>query len=90
MVEIGKRLTLEDFLALPEEKPALEYAEGVVTQKPMPKAVHARLQSVLLRLFDRLGDPTKLFLAFPELRFTLGARSYVPDVAVYVWGPAAR
>lgn len=85
MVETGKRLTLEEFLALPEEEPALEYEEGVVTQKPMPKAVHARLQLALGKLFDQAGEAKKLFLALTELRFTLPNRSHVPDVAVYLW-----
>ena len=31
------RLTLEDFLQLPETKPASEYIEGEITQKPLPK-----------------------------------------------------
>ena len=85
MVDIGKRMTLEEFLAQPEEKPALEYEEGVVTQKPMPKPVHARLQTTLAHSFDLVGEPRKLFLALTELRFTVAARSYVPDVAVYRW-----
>ncbi len=85
MVEIGERLTLEEFLALPEEEPALEYEDGVITQKPMPKRVHSRLQFVLARLFDRFGEAERLYLVFTELRFTLGARSYVPDLAVYLW-----
>ncbi len=33
-------LTLEAFLALPEEKPALEYAEGAVTQNVAPIFEH--------------------------------------------------
>ena len=32
MVPVGTPVTLEEFLALPERKPALEYDDGVVTQ----------------------------------------------------------
>jgi Uma2 family endonuclease len=38
------RLTLEEFLKLPETKPASEYIEGEIIQKPMPKIKHSRLQ----------------------------------------------
>jgi Uma2 family endonuclease len=39
-----EQLTLDEFLRLPEEKPALEYARGVITQKMAPMAWHGRLQ----------------------------------------------
>lgn len=39
MVALTQPLTLDEFLLRPEEKPALEYERGVITQKmsPMPK-----------------------------------------------------
>ena len=37
-------MTLEDFLALPEEKPALELIDGKVCQKPMAKYDHSTAQ----------------------------------------------
>lgn len=40
----GVRMTPEEYLALPEEKPYLEYVDGVVIQKPMPTDEHADLQ----------------------------------------------
>jgi Uma2 family endonuclease len=33
----SKPLTLEEFLKLPETKPASEYIDGEIIQKPMPK-----------------------------------------------------
>lgn len=36
-------MTPEQFLALPEEKPYLEYVDGMVVQKPMPTSEHALL-----------------------------------------------
>ena len=33
----------EEYLALPEEKPYLEYVDGVVLQKPMPDDLHRRI-----------------------------------------------
>lgn len=39
----GVRMTPEEYLALPEEKPYLEYVDGVVLQKPMPNEDHGEL-----------------------------------------------
>ncbi|GEM_PF-2139450 len=51
MVEISsKALTLEEFLKVPETKPACEYINGSVIQKPMPKTRHSRLQGKLTRI----------------------------------------
>ncbi len=81
-----RRLTLEEFLKLPEEKPALEFDDGAVIQKVSPKGHHSGLQTELAVRFDRFARPGKLARAFTELRATFGGRSYVPDVSVYRWG----
>ncbi len=39
----GRRMSEAEYLALPEEKPYLEYVDGVVLQKPMPDQFHRRL-----------------------------------------------
>ena len=78
-------MTLEAFLQLPEEKPALEYEDGRITQKVSPKLKHADLQAELAALIRAFGRPRQLAMAYPELRTTFGGRSYVPDVAVFRW-----
>jgi Uma2 family endonuclease len=78
-----RRLTLEEFLALPEEKPALEFEEGVVTQKAYPNAPHGRLQWLLCTVVNQLAEPPRLAMAFPETRVTFADASLVPDVVVY-------
>lgn len=78
-------MTLEEFLELPEQKPALEYEDGRVTRKVSPKGQHSWLQFVLAELVNRFGGPRKLAMAFPELRTTFSNASRVPDVAVYRW-----
>ncbi|OLE71345.1 MAG: hypothetical protein AUI36_02725 [Cyanobacteria bacterium 13_1_40CM_2_61_4] len=90
MVAPEKGLTLEQFLRLPEKKPALEYDDGVVTQKVSPRFRHARLQGELTTLINQFGWQRKLALALPELRTTYDRRSTVPDVAVYVWDRIGR
>ena len=40
----SKPITLNEFLALPETKPASEYIDGKIIQKPMPKGKHRKIQ----------------------------------------------
>jgi Uma2 family endonuclease len=81
------KTTLEEFLKLPETKPAREYLNGEITQKPMPKARHSRLQGKLVTTINEVVENTCSCIgyAFPELRCTFGGRSIVPDVAILNW-----
>ena len=77
------KLTLDEFLALPETEPASELIDGEVVQKPMPTWDHGviqRLLSFVLTLYLRahpIGD------AGSEIRCIFGPagaeRPYVPD-----------
>lgn len=78
-------VTLEKFLKLPETKPASEYIDGEIVQKPMPKTRHSRLQSKLLETINAVVEERRIAYAFPELRCTFGGRSIVPDIAVLLW-----
>lgn len=85
MATVPQGLTLEEFLDLPEEKPALEFEEGGVTQKVSPQGPHSVLQGVAIERINAFARRRKLALAFPELRITYAGRSYVPDVSVFRW-----
>ena len=79
----AKPLTLEQFLALPETKPASEYvAAGKIIQKPMPQGKHSLLQLELVFCINSILRKAGIAIAFPELRCTTGGRSIVPDVVV--------
>jgi Uma2 family endonuclease len=78
-------LTLEKFLTLPETKPASEYADGKIYQKPMPKTRHSRLQGKLINTINEVTEASRIAYAFPELRCTFGGRSIIPDIAVLRW-----
>jgi Uma2 family endonuclease len=78
-------LTLDEFLNLPETKPASEYIDGEIIQKPMPKTRHSRLQAKLITGVNEVAEASQIAYAFPELRCTFGGRSIVPDVAVLRW-----
>ena len=86
----SKPITLEEFLALPETKPASEYIDGKVIQKPMPQGEHSTIQGELIIALNGTLKPQKIARAFPELRCTFGGRSTVPDVAVFSWNRIPR
>jgi Uma2 family endonuclease len=78
-------ITLDAFLTQPETKPASEYQNGLVTQKPMPKGKHSTLQFELAAAINQQAKPGKIAYALPELRCTFAGRSIVPDIAVLRW-----
>ena len=83
-------LTLEEFLTLPETKPASEYIQGQIIQKPMPQGKHSAIQMELGTAINKTVRPRKVARAFPELRCTFAGRSIVPDLAVFVWDRIPR
>lgn len=85
-----KSITLEEFLRLPETKPATEYINGQIIQKPMPQGKHSTIQGELVTAINTVVKPQRIARAFPELRCTFGGRSIVPDVAVFTWGRIPR
>lgn len=78
-------LSLAEFLQLPETKPASEYINGQIIQKPMPQGKHSIIQGELITAINAVAKAQRIAIAFPELRCTFGRRSIVPDVAVFVW-----
>jgi Uma2 family endonuclease len=88
-------LTLEEFLKLPERKPASIYIDDEIIQKPMPKTRHSPLQGKLINGINEVTEKKQIAYAFPELRCTYpagsrsssvyGGRSIVPDVAIIRW-----
>ena len=91
MVQVpSKLLTLDDFLQLPETKPASEYIDGQIIQKPMPQGKHSAIQTELSAAINAAIKSQRVARAFSELRCTFGGRSTVPDVSVFVWDRIAR
>ncbi|MBP0018759.1 MAG: Uma2 family endonuclease [Cyanobacteria bacterium SBLK] len=82
---ITHKLTLQEFLQLPKTKPAREYVNGKIIQKPMPQGEHSRIQSRLCTEINKIGESQKLALALTEIRCTFAERSIVPDIAVFAW-----
>lgn len=78
-------ITIEEFLRLPETKPASEFINARTYQKTMPNGEHSTLQGELTSRINQIGKPSKLVYAFPELRCTFATRSIVPDISVFTW-----
>lgn len=81
----SKSITLEEFLKLPETKPASEYIDGRIIPKPMPQGKHSTIQTEFATAVNSVLKPQKSARAFSELRCTFGGRSIVPDVSVFTW-----
>ena len=79
----SKALTLEEFLTLPETKPASEYIDSKIIQKPMPQGKHSIIQEELISAINAIVKRQKIARAFPELRCTFGGRSTIPDITVF-------
>jgi Uma2 family endonuclease len=81
----AKPITIAEFLAMPETKPASELINGLIIPKPMPQGRHSTIQGELTSVINALLKPSRTAWAFPELRCTFGDRSIIPDVTVFTW-----
>jgi Uma2 family endonuclease len=80
---VGQRMTLDEFLVLPNDGPSLEYDDGVVTQKVAAKPVHGSFQSFIYDTLNHFARPRRLGLVLTETRFVTPNWSPVPDVIFY-------
>jgi Uma2 family endonuclease len=82
MTTATKRMTLDEFLALPETEPPSEFACGRVIPKPMPTLAHSILTSQMIRLLGNYVIPRKLGAVGDNTRFRQDdeQRAYLPDV----------
>ncbi|MGD1867863.1 MAG: Uma2 family endonuclease [Phormidesmis sp.] len=78
-------MTLETFLALPETKPASDFINGQIIQKPIPQGKHSRLQDKFVNVINDIVEPDKTACVFPELRCICGTNAVVPDISVFIW-----
>ncbi|HEX5415400.1 MAG TPA: Uma2 family endonuclease [Chloroflexota bacterium] len=90
MATARQPVTLEEFLRLPEAKLALEFENGRIIQKVLPKGRHSIIQAAIVELVNHFARPRRLAFAFPELRATFAGHSYVPNVSIYRWDRIAR
>ncbi|MGA9381587.1 MAG: Uma2 family endonuclease [Phormidium sp.] len=82
---IQSQNSLEDFFQFPETKPALEFINGGIIQKPIRQGEHSLLQISICDAINQVAKSQKIAIAFPELRCTFAGESIVPDVSVFHW-----
>lgn len=84
-----QRLTLEEFLALPETKPGSEYIAGEVVQKPTPSTAHIYIQHLLSVVIGAYLRTHPLGIVGPEWRCVFGPPGQevarLPDFAFVSW-----
>jgi len=80
-----KKLTLTEFLLMPETQPAAEFIHGEINYKSMPQGEHSRLQYILCLLINQVLEVQKIAIAFPELLCVFGGATIVPDIAIFRW-----
>ena len=89
-IQSPSKISLEEFLLLPETKPASEYVDGQIYQKARPQGKHSTLQIKFSSAINQVGQPQKLAFAFPQLRCTFGGCAVIPDLAVFEWSRISR
>jgi Uma2 family endonuclease len=82
---LTKPLTLEEFLKLPETKPASEFIAGQIIEKYMPQGKHSTVQLELGANINLALKPQRIGRVYTELRCTFGDRSIVTDIAIFTW-----
>jgi len=82
------RVSLEEFLAMPETEPASELIDGEVVQKMSPTLYHGRLTSRLISLLDQYLADTHEGSVVNEVRHVNFAeeRVFLPDINVTLAG----
>lgn len=84
MVTAVERLTLDEFLALPETEPPSEFACGRMIAKPMPSYIHARIAALLVIRIGVFLERNPIASVVTDARHAnrREARAYLPDVGV--------
>ena len=84
MAVATQRMTLEQFLALPETEPPSEFVCGRIMPKPMPTLAHGFLAAWLIRLIGAYLDAYPIGIVVTEARHANRDedRAYLPDVGV--------
>ncbi len=85
MTIAASRINLSEFLDLPDTKPASEFIDGKIIQKPMPQGEHSRIQSKLCAIVNQAAEEQRIACAFTELRCLCGQDGTVPDITVFYW-----
>jgi len=85
MAVTPQRMTLADFLKLPEVKPARELHRGCVEQRIWRSGPASAILAWLgVQVFVQ-AESRELAQGFTSVRLIFGENTYVPDLSVYLW-----
>ena len=84
-IATSSRISLSEFLDLSDTKPASEFIDGKIIQKPMPQGEHNTIQTDLSAAINQVAKPLKIARAYTELRCLCGQDGTVPDITVFYW-----
>ena len=79
----SRTFTIEDFRALPEIRPALEFFGRRVIQKMSPKLPHSIIQGELFFAITCHTKAKRQGRAYPELRCEFGGSSHIFDLCYF-------
>jgi Uma2 family endonuclease len=79
------RISLSEFLDLPDTNPASEFIDGQIIPKPMPQGEHSTIQTDLAAAINQVAKAAKIARAYTELRCLCGQDATVPDIVVFYW-----
>lgn len=90
---LARRLSLEDWAALPEDEPG-ELVDGCLTEEEVPDPIHELIIGWLAQLLRNWGGPRKALVFGSGVKLAVrGDRGRMPDLSVYLAGahrPPAR
>ena len=75
--------SFNDFMALGEVRPALEFYGGRIVQKMSPRLPHSLIQGELLGVLNAYARPIRLGRVYLELRCTFGGSSHMFDLCFF-------
>ena len=85
---LSKTLTLEEFLKRPETRPASEYIDGQIIQKPMPQGKHSRIQGEFVPAINEVVKPLEfLFVANCLYQFQIIQFLNYPNILAWYLSP---
>jgi Uma2 family endonuclease len=93
-VTVATRMSLDEFLALPETEPPSEFACGRINPKPMPSFLHGFIAAWLIEAFAAYfrAHPVGYVLTEARHSYRPEERAYLPDVGIILRSnvPASR